>query len=209
MFVFFPKLPKHLRLLIVSLLSKHGLRYLGPLIASGRSGMLLAIDPVVLRQTVLDIFELHPELVNPNSKYRHFIMRCVQEGNPTACYLESIRLVVKDRLYAESIALLKSSRHPSPKMSFALALFLIATANIPEGKAAMNLFKVQVVSFNNATRLYRLVFNDINKFGHEHTELTFCGWISFINHPPEREAGCSNCNTVNRCPRCCRWWSDP
>lgn len=113
-------LPHHLRVSIVILVARSGGTHLDLLIASGKSGMELAFHPDVLREALL-FYLLQPQLANEGSKFRPFILRCTLAGNQTTCYLESLKLAVKDGLLAKSINLLANIKSPSPRLSFALA----------------------------------------------------------------------------------------
>ena len=75
---------------IVSRVGETSFHHLAGMLMASKFYHSLATHPIVLRHVCLQ-----PFTTNAASLYRSFFVKCLQANNPTAVYLESIRLSVQ------------------------------------------------------------------------------------------------------------------
>lgn len=158
-------IPHPLVITILNKVSHDGFEHLGPLMATGKFGKDLVYQEEVLKAASLSTFLQAPVYVNKWSKYRCFFKRCVDAGNPTACYLESLRLVTREGLIDDSINLLFNTIPYSEEMAFTLGLLLICRGHYDEGMATMTTFLARVGSHDRAEFISNIVFQHIREIG--------------------------------------------
>ncbi|CAH8255339.1 unnamed protein product [Arabidopsis lyrata] len=186
-------LPHHLVLYIVSLVAQAGFHHLGPLIASGSEGASLAFNEYVLKATSITMIEDHPHVVNINSYFRSFFERTIRARNPTAMYLESLRMVARDGLYGDAIA-----------------------CEEDEGIAVMDKFRKTLDAEKDVEDVSGKVFHTMPEIvypchGAVCSNATYCerrcsALSRFKKKIPFNFEACDKCTEAKRCPPCYAWW---
>lgn len=216
-------LPHHLVLYIVSLVAQADFHHLGPLIASGSDGASLAFNEYVLKATSITMIEDHPHVVNINSYFRSFFEWTIRARNPTAMYLESLRMVARDGLYGDAIACLAfkwdflfTRDRLSREMSFALSLFLLCVGEEYEGIAVMDKFRKTLDAEKDVEDVLEKVFHTMLEIvypchGAVCSNVTYCerrrsALSRFKKKIPFNFEACDKCTEANRCPPCYAWW---
>ncbi|KAG7592787.1 hypothetical protein ISN45_Aa01g016450 [Arabidopsis thaliana x Arabidopsis arenosa] len=95
----------------------------------GREGRDAAYDPVVLKETDIDELLFTPARINEQSPYRQFFLKCLRARNPSALYIEGLRLGCQGGPIDRAILLLDGASRHLKYAIFALALFYICSGN--------------------------------------------------------------------------------
>jgi len=121
----------------------------------------LASHPIVLRYVSLQPFITNVELINDGSLYRSCFLKCLQANNPTAVYLESIRLTVKIGRAEDGLHLLSSIGHYPPQASFVRALLQVCLGFYPDALHTIDSFVTFTGSFRESDAIRSTVFRHI------------------------------------------------
>ncbi|EOA32958.1 hypothetical protein CARUB_v10016288mg [Capsella rubella] len=135
---------------IIRRVGKKGFRYLGPFIAAGGAYTELVNTELVLKDVDLQEFFYNGELASLTSIYRPFLVRCLAHDNPTAKYVESIRLLTAFGPSQARLDLLGEAAPYSLEAWYAYGLFLICCGAYEDGVIVLQAFVNNVSHFNEA-----------------------------------------------------------
>lgn len=182
-------IPHALLLEIVRRLSQHGFRELGPFVAAGSEGMALAFDVSVLEDVDIDEFVFAPHLANIGSLYRPFFLRCLDAANPSAHYVEGLRLAAQEGPCQRSIDLLGAAAPHILYARFALGIVLVCCGSFDQGMEVMQTFFNLVPNIEEAVEVGEMVLHQVTSMrfpraGRYDNSLRFGGGLPncFINN---------------------------
>ncbi|CAH8261904.1 unnamed protein product [Arabidopsis lyrata] len=159
------KLDINIALDIVSRVGEDSFKALGGMLLASKFYHYLASHPIVLNNVSLQPFLADASLINEDSIYRPFFRLCLDSLNPTAAYLESIRLAAKLGRAEDALRLLYSSGNSPPQAWFSRALLEVCLGFYQESIATIDSFISSVGSFRQADAIGSTVFRHIMQIG--------------------------------------------
>lgn len=124
--------------IIARVVGRRGYMNLYPLIFAGVDGRNAAYDPIVLRDVDIDKFLFSPARINERSIHRPFFLKCLRACNPSALYIEGLRLACQDGPIDSSIIMLEAAKPHLRYAVFVLSLIYICSGNQTAAERTMS-----------------------------------------------------------------------
>lgn len=196
------KLDINIALDIVSRVGEDSFKALGGMLLASKFYHYLASHPIVLNNVSLQPFLADASLINEDSIYRPFFRLCLDSLNPTAAYLESIRLAAKLGRAEDALRLLYSSGNSPPQAWFSRALLEVCLGFYQESIATIDSFISSTGSFRQADAIGSTVFKHIMQIGpvkiRSHANTWHYGDIP--------TCFATRCRIDRRCRQCFLYW---
>ncbi|CAE6224241.1 unnamed protein product [Arabidopsis arenosa] len=173
---------------------------LGGMLGTSKFYNTLASDPAVLRTISLQYLFNNPHLITNESPFHPFFSRCVQAGNPTACYLESLKLATREGRAEYALQMLLSQPDPLPHANFTIALLQVCLGFYDDALRSCSTFLCSAGSFEAADSIGSTVFSQIMQIGPLKIRSHSNTW-KWVDIPL-----CLGCNLSNRCSNCFLYW---
>ncbi|KAG7553231.1 hypothetical protein ISN45_Aa06g037750 [Arabidopsis thaliana x Arabidopsis arenosa] len=150
---------------IASRVGEDSFKSLGGLLLASKLCHTLASHPLVLNNVSLQPFLDDAALINEDSIYRPFFRHCLESRNPTAVYLESIRLVAKVGRSEDALYLLYTIGNSPPHAWFARALLEVCLGFYENALHTIDSFVSYIGSWRAADAVGSKVFRHIIQLG--------------------------------------------
>ncbi|EFH70150.1 hypothetical protein ARALYDRAFT_891232 [Arabidopsis lyrata subsp. lyrata] len=125
----------------------------------------LAYHPTILQSISLQFLFSNADLINLHSPYRPVFTRCLHACNPTACYLQSLKLAGQDGHAEIALQLLLTITNGPPHVAFATALLQLVLGFYEEAIHNIDTFVESVGSFETADAIGSEVFRQMMQIG--------------------------------------------
>lgn len=175
---------------------------LAPLLLVGKRQSRLAFSPGVLRGLSLLEFVNNAELINETSAFRGFFKKCVAAENPTALYLESLRIATQFGDIRHAIAMQFAIVPESDYATFARGMFLIIAEFPAEGVATISTLFARVGNLTRLEAIGNVVYRHVHIL-QPRTKKVYTN-LRVVDSIP-RCLG-NGCNAGNRCFNCFIYW---
>lgn len=162
----------------------------------------LAINHSVRTQISLQPFLTNPSLINLSSVYRPFFASCFEASNPSATYLESLRLACREGRAEEALSLLCTVTFPFPHASFARGLLEVCLGKYGDAINTIDSFVASVSSFEAADAIASKVFEQMIQIGPRKIR-SHCHTWRFDEYP---DCTLTGCRIDKRCRACFLYW---
>ncbi|CAH8254524.1 unnamed protein product [Arabidopsis lyrata] len=123
----------------------------------------VALD--IVERVGFDSFTDIADLINLHSPYRPVFTRCLHACNPTACYLQSLKLAGQDGHAEIALQLLLTITNGPPHVAFATALLQLVLGFYEEAIHNIDTFVESVGSFETADAIGSEVFRQMMQIG--------------------------------------------
>lgn len=173
---------------------------LGGMLGTSKFYKTLAYDPAVLQTVSLNYLFNNPHLINNESPFFGFFSRCVEAGNATACYLQSLKLATREGRAESALQLLLSQRDSLPHATFTIALLQVCLGFYDDAICTIATLVDVVGSFQEADSIGSTVFRQIMRIGPLKLRSHSNTW-KYVDIPL-----CLGCNLSNRCSNCFLYW---
>lgn len=173
---------------------------LGGMLGTSKFYRDLATNPGVLRNVSVGYLFSNAQFINQHSPYRHFFLRCLQARNPTACYLESLRLAAREGRAEFALQMLEAMPNGPPHATFAKGLLQLALGFYDDAIVTINTFVDDVKSYEAADAIGSSVFRQIMQIGPRKIRPHTDTW-KYVDIPD-----CVSCGLTNRCRKCFFYW---
>lgn len=160
----------------------------------------LASDPTVLRNVSLSYLFSNAQFINNHSPYRPFFTRCLDSGNPTATYLECLKLATREGRAEDALDMLQTLQNGPPHASFAKGLLQQALGFYDDAMLTIDNLVASAGSFDAADTIGSCVFRQIMQIGPRKIRTHTSSW----DYPVIPE--CVGCSLTNRCSTCFFYW---
>lgn len=173
---------------------------IGGLLGTSKFCRDLASNGTVLRNISLSYLFSNAQFINIHSPYRVFFGRCLEAGNPTASYLESLRLAAREGRAEVALGILEGLHNGPPHALFGKGLLQLCLGYYDAAMLTINTFVDDVGSFYEADAIGSSVFRQIMQIGPRKIRPHTDTW-NYVHIPD-----CVGCGISNRCPNCFFYW---
>lgn len=173
---------------------------LGGMLGTSKFYRKLAADPTVLRHVSLRYLFSNAQFINLHSPYKHFFSLCLQAGNSTATYLESLKLACREGNAEYALQMLETLDDGPPHAAFAKGLLQQVLGFFDEALLTIDRFVDSVGSFHAADTIGSSVFRQIMKIGPRKVRTHSNTWKYHVL------PNCVSCSLTNRCRTCFFYW---
>jgi len=162
----------------------------------------LAYNGFVLKQVSLAPFLQNSALINLSSNFRPFFGLCLEAQNPTAAYLEALRLACREGRAEEGLALLLKIPSSFPHAKFTTSLLQLCLGKYDQAILTSAAFLDASESFEAADAIATTVFHQIIQIGPRKVR-SHCNTCHFDEYP---DCTLTGCQMHNRCRECLLYW---